>query len=165
MTGVNLIFGALGPKRLELLREIIPTATTIAMLVNLNYPSASTEVAEVKAGARKLGLKIAVLNAPAESDFETAFSVLTERKVAGLLVGDDPFLESHRDQLVRLAARYAVPAMYFSRDFADAGGLLSYGPSISDAYRLVGVYTGRILKGEKPGDLPVQQPTKFDLVI
>jgi ABC-type uncharacterized transport system substrate-binding protein len=165
VTGVNLIFGALGAKRLELLREVIPKATAIAMLVNPNYPSASTEVGEVQAGARNLGLQIAVLNASVESDFESAFAALVRQKMAGLLVGDDPFLQSHRDQLVRLAARHAVPTIYFSRDFADAGGLMSYGPSITDAYRLVGVYTGRILKGEKPADLPVMQPSKFELVI
>jgi len=165
VTGVNITFGALGPKRLELLRDLIPKATTIAMLVNLNYPSAATEVAEVKAGAAHLGLEIAVFNATTEGEFEPSFSAIAEQRVGGLLVGDDPFLQSHRDHLVRLAANRAVPTMYFSRDFADAGGLLSYGPSINDAYRLVGVYTGRILKGAKPADLPVQQPTKFDLVI
>ncbi len=136
VTGVNLIFGALGAKRLELLREL-----------------------------RTLGLQIAVLNAPGESDFEPAFAALIAQKMAGLLVGDDPFLQGHRDQLVRLAARHAVPTIYFVRDFVEAGGLMSYGPSITDAYRLAGVYTGRILKGEKPADLPVIQPTKFDLVI
>ena len=165
VTGVNLIFGALGPKRLELLREIIPKATAIALLVNPNYPSVSTEVAEVQTAARILGLDIVVFNAPAESDFEPAFAALAERKVGGLLVGDDPFLLSRRDQLVQLAARHAVPTMYFTRDFVDAGGLLSYGPSTTDALRVVGVYTGRVLKGDKPADLPVVQPTIFELVI
>ncbi len=165
VTGVNLIFGALGAKRLELLRELVPKATAVAMLINLNYPSAPTEVQDVQAGARTLGLQIAVLNAPGESDFEPAFAALIAQKMAGLLVGDDPFLQGHRDQLVRLAARHAVPTIYFVRDFVEAGGLMSYGPSITDAYRLAGVYTGRILKGEKPADLPVIQPTKFDLVI
>jgi putative tryptophan/tyrosine transport system substrate-binding protein len=165
VTGVNLIFGALGAKRLELLRELIPKATAVAMLINLNYPSAPSEVQDVQVAGRTLGLQIAVLNAPSESDFDPAFASLVQQKIEGLLVGDDPFLQGHRDQLVRLAARHAVPAIYFSRDFADAGGLMSYGPSIKDAYRLVGVYTGRILKGEKPADLPVMQPSKFDLVI
>jgi putative ABC transport system substrate-binding protein len=165
VTGVNLIFGALGAKRLELLREAIPGVSSLAMLVNPNYPSAADEVASVQASARDLGLRIAVLNAPAERDFEPAFSTLTEQKTAGLLVTDDPFLQSHREQLARLAARHAIPAIYFSRDFCDAGGLISYGPNLSDAYRLVGVYVGRILKGEKPADLPVIQPTKFELVI
>jgi putative tryptophan/tyrosine transport system substrate-binding protein len=165
VTGVNLSFGALGAKRLELLREVIPKATAIAMLVNLNYPSASTEAHDVQVGARTLGLQINILNAGAANEFEPAFAAIADQKMAALLVGDDAFLQSQRDQLVRLAARHAVPAIYFSRDFVDAGGLMSYGPSITDAYRLVGVYTGRILKGEKPADLPVQAPTKYDLVI
>jgi putative tryptophan/tyrosine transport system substrate-binding protein len=165
VTGVNLIFGALGAKRLELLRDLIPQAASIGMLVNLNYPSAATEVQEVEAGALGLGLDVKVLNATAESEFAGAFAAITAQRMAGLLVGDDPFLQSQRDQLVRLAARHAVPAVYFSRDFADAGGLMSYAPSIIDAYRLVGVYTGRILKGARPAELPVIQPTKFDLVI
>jgi putative ABC transport system substrate-binding protein len=165
VTGVNLIFGALGAKRLELLRALIPAAAAIAMLVNPNYPSAPTEVQDVETAGRNLGLKIGIFNARTESEIEPAFASLGEQKVGGLLVADDPFLQSQRDRLVRLVERHAVPAIYFSRDFADAGGLMSYGPSIVDAYRLVGVYTGRILKGEKPADLPVQQPTKFELVI
>jgi putative ABC transport system substrate-binding protein len=165
VTGVNLIFGALGAKRLELLRDLIPQATAIAMLVNLNYPSASTEVQEAEAGARSLGLQLHVLNATTESEFQRAFAAIVAQRMAGLLVGDDPFLQSRRDQLVQLAALHAIPAIYFSRDFSDAGGLMSYGPSIIDAYRLVGFYTARVLKGEKPADLPVIQPTKFELVI
>ena len=165
VTGVNLIFGALGAKRLELLRDLIPQATAIAMLVNLNYPSASTEVQEAEAGARSLGLQLNVLNATTESEFQRAFAAIVAQRMAGLLVGDDPFLQSRRDQLVQLAALHAIPAIYFSRDFSDAGGLMSYGPSIIDAYRLVGFYTARVLKGEKPADLPVIQPTKFELVI
>ena len=135
------------------------------MLVNLNYPSAATEVHDVQASAGVLGLQVKTFNAPAASDFEPAFAAAVEQKMAGLLVADDPFLQSRRDQLIALAARHAMPAIYFSRDFVDDGGLMSYGPSINDAYRLVGVYIGRILKGEKPADLPVIQPTKFELVI
>jgi putative ABC transport system substrate-binding protein len=165
VTGINLVFGALGAKRLDLLRQLIPTATTIAMLVNPNYPSAPTEVQDVKTGARTLDMQIKIFNAVAADDFEPAFSALVAQNSAGLLVADDPFLQSKRDQLVALAARHAIPTIYFSRDFADAGGLMSYGPNIADAYRLVGVYVGRILKGEKPSDLPVLQPTKFELVI
>jgi putative tryptophan/tyrosine transport system substrate-binding protein len=165
VTGVNLIFSALGAKRLEVLRTLIPNASTVAMLVNLNYPSAPSEVQDVQDGARALGLQIAVLNAPAESDFEPAFATIAGQKLAGLLVADDPFLESRRGRLVGLAASHAVPAIYIARDFVDDGGLMSYGPSIIDAYRLVGIYVGRILKGEKPSELPVVQPTKFELVI
>jgi putative tryptophan/tyrosine transport system substrate-binding protein len=165
VTGVNLVFGALGAKRLELLRSLVPAAAAIAMLVNPNYPSAASEVQDVEAAGRTLGLRISILNARTESEFEPAFTALVEQKAAALVVADDPYLVSQRDRIVQLATRYAVPAMYITRDFADAGGLMSYGPSIIDGYRLVGVYTGRILKGEKPADLPVVQPTKFDLVI
>jgi ABC-type uncharacterized transport system substrate-binding protein len=164
VTGVNLVFGALGAKRLELVRLLVP-ADAIAMLVNPGYPSAASEVQDVEAAGRTLGLRIRIFNARTESELEPAFTALAEQKAAALLVADDPYFLSQRDRLVQLAARYAVPAIYITRDFADAGGLMSYGPSIIDAYRLVGVYTGRILKGEKPADLPVVQPTKFDLVI
>ena len=165
VTGVNILFGALGAKRLEMLRELVPAASVVAMLVNPNYPSAPTEVQDVETAGRKLGLKISVFDARTESEIEPAFAGLVEQKAGGLLVADDPFLQSQRDRIVRLAERHAVPAIYFSRDFADAGGLMSYGPSIVEVYRHVGVYTGRILKGEKPADLPVMQPTKFELVI
>ena len=165
VTGVNLIFGALGAKRLGLLREVVPDAALVAMLTNPNYPSTVTEVEDVQIGARALGLKINVVEVRQSSEFEPAFAAMAGQKVSALLVADDPFLQSQRDLLVRLAARQALPAIYFSRDFADAGGLLSYGPSITDAYRLVGIYVGRILKGERPADLPVIQPSKFELVI
>ena len=165
VTGVNLIFGALGGKRLDLLHELVPQATAIGVLLNPNYPSAANEVTDVQAAARGRGLSAVVFNAGSETEIDRAFSSMTEHKVTGLLVADDPFLQAQRDRLSRLAASHALPAIYFSRDFADAGGLMSYGPSINDAYRLVGVYIGRILKGERPGDLPVLQPTKFELVI
>jgi putative ABC transport system substrate-binding protein len=165
VTGVNIIFGALGAKRLELLHELVPATSVIAMLVNPDYPSAPIEVQDVEVAGRKLGLKVQVFNARSESEIEPAFNGLVERKANGLLVADDPFLQGHRGRIARLAAHHAIPAIYFSRDFVDAGGLMSYGPNLVDAYRLVGVYSGRILKGEKPADLPVQQPTKYSLVI
>ncbi len=165
VTGVNLIFGALGAKRLEYLRSLVPSAATLGILSNPDYPSAATEVRDVVAGAHDLGLAIKTADATAERDIEPAFAALAGQKVAGLIVADDPFLQSRRDQVVGLAARHRIPTVYFSRDFADAGGLMSYGPNIVDAYRLVGVYTGRVLKGEKPADLPVLQPAKFELVI
>jgi putative tryptophan/tyrosine transport system substrate-binding protein len=165
VTGVNLVFGALGPKRLGLLHELLPNATTIAMLVNLNYPSAAAEVQDVQAAGLTLGMDIGVFNTPREQDIDPAFTALVGHKPAGLLVADDPFLQAQRDRVVRLAAHHQLPAIYYVRDFVDVGGLMSYGPDIEDAYRLVGVYTARILKGEKPADLPVLQPTKFDLVI
>jgi putative ABC transport system substrate-binding protein len=135
------------------------------MLVNPDYPSAPIEVQDVEAAGRKLGLNIHVFNARIEDEIEPAFSGLAEQKAGGLLVADDPFLQGQRGRLVRLADRHAIPAIYFSRDFVDAGGLMSYGPNLVDVYRLVGVYCGRLLKGEKPADLPVQQPTKYSLVI
>ena len=165
VTGVNLIFGALGAKRLELLHELIPNASAVAMLVNRNYPSAATEVRDVQASAATLGLRLSIVDAGVAREIEPAFIAIVEQKVAGLLVADDPFLQTQREQLAQLAARYSIPSIYISRDFVDAGGLMSYGPSITDAYRLAGTYAGRILKGEKPSDLPVLQPTKFELVI
>ena len=130
VTGVNIIFGALGAKRLELLRQLVPAATFVAMLVNPNYPSAPTEVQDVETAGRDLGLMIGIFNARTENEIEPAFAGLAEQKASGLLVADDPFLQSQRNTIVRLAERHAVPAIYFSRDFADAGGLMSYGPSI-----------------------------------
>jgi putative ABC transport system substrate-binding protein len=132
VTGVNLIFGALGAKRLELLHAFIASARSMAMLVNLNYPSAANEVQDVQRSAQALGLQVETYNAPTPSDFEKAFATMVERKMAGVLVGDDPFLQSRRDQLIALAARYTLPAIYFSRDFVEDGGLMSYGPSIND---------------------------------
>jgi putative ABC transport system substrate-binding protein len=165
VTGVNIIFGALGAKRLELLHELVPAASAVAMLVNPDYPSAPIEVQDVEAAGKKLGLGIHVFNARTERDIEPAFAGLAAQKASGLLVADDPFLQGQRDRIVGLAERQALPAIYFSRDFADAGGLMSYGPNLVDAYRLVGVYSSRILNGEKPADLPVLQPTRFELVI
>jgi putative tryptophan/tyrosine transport system substrate-binding protein len=165
VTGVSFLFGDLGPKRLNLLRELLPQAAVIGLLVNPRYPSALPETRDVQASAQALGLEIRALNATAESDFESAFAAVVAQKMDALLVGDDPFLQSRRDQLVPLAARHAVPTLYYVRDFVAAGGLMSYGPDRADGYRLAGVYTGRILKGEKPADLPVMQPTRFELAI
>lgn len=165
VTGVNLAFGALGPKRLELLREVVPTARSVAVLVNFDYPSAADEVEDLRTAARTLGLEVQVLPASTESALEPAFAALAAKKTDGLLVADDPFLQGLRDHIVALAARDAVPAVYFSRDFADAGGLMSYGGSIIEGYRQVGKYVGQILLGAKPADLPVVQPAIFELVV
>jgi putative ABC transport system substrate-binding protein len=165
VTGVNIIFGALGAKRLELLHGLVPAAGVVAMLVNPDYPSAAIEVQDVQAAGGKLGLRMHFFNARSERDIEPAFASFAEQKVNGLLVADDPFLQGQRIRIVRMAERQALPAIYFTRDFADFGGLMSYGPNLVDAYRLVGVYSGRILKGERPADLPVLQPTRFELVI
>jgi putative ABC transport system substrate-binding protein len=165
VTGVNIIFGALGAKRLELLHELVPTATTVAMLVNPSYASAPTEVQDVENAGRVLGIRIGVFHAATAMEIEPAFRRLANEKPGGLLIADDPFLQSERQQLVRLAERHSIPAIYFSRDFVDDGGLMSYGPNLVDAYRLVGVYTGRILQGDNPAEMPVVQPAKFQTVI
>src|SRR5262249_29415983 len=165
VTGVNIIFGALGAKRLELLHDLVPAADAVGMLVNPDYPSAPIEVQDVEAAGRKLGLRMHVFNARTERDIEPAFGDFAEKRVKALLVADDPFFQGQRPRIVGMAGRQGLPTIYFSRDFVDAGGLMSYGPNLVDAYRLVGVYCGRILKGEKPTDLPVVQPTRFELVI
>jgi len=165
VTGVTFTFAGLGPKRLELVRQLVPNATAIAILINPNYLPAATEVRDVQAGALSLGLNINVLNASTESQIDTAFTTIIQQRIDALVVGTDPFLPDQREQLVRLAARHGLPTIYFTRGFVDAGGLISYGPSIANGYRQAGVYTGRILKGDKPADLPVMQPTNFLLFI
>jgi putative tryptophan/tyrosine transport system substrate-binding protein len=165
VTGMTLMGAELGPKRLELIRQLVPNASAIAMLVNQNFPLASAEVRDVLDGARSLGLQITMLYASTESDIDKALSNIVQQRSNALIVGTDPFFLGRRDQLARLAARHAIPTMYHLRDFVEAGGLVSYGPSIVKAYQQAGAYTGRILKGEKPADLPVMLPTKFDLVI
>jgi putative ABC transport system substrate-binding protein len=165
LTGVSQFASVLAAKRLELLREIEPKANVIAFLANQRSPSTKSETKEMQETARTLGLQLQILSASSERDFETAFTTLIRRRAAALVVAADPFFDIHRDQLIALAARHAIPAIYAWRDHPLAGGLMSYGTSLTDTYRQVGVYTGRILKGEKPADLPVLQPTKFELVI
>jgi putative ABC transport system substrate-binding protein len=148
-----------------LLHELLPTASVIAHLVNPNYPPTETIVREVEAAARVIGRQIVLLTASSESDIDAAFATISQMRAGALLVGSDPFFNSRRDQIVALAARHALPAIYEPREFAMAGGLMSYGTNIVDAYRQMGFYAGKILKGEKPGDLPVVQPTKFTLVL
>jgi len=165
ITGVNLLYTEMGAKRLELLRILIPNATTVAMLVNPNNPTSSADQQEVLTGARSIGAQVSIFAAGGESDFERIFANMVEQKIQALLIGDDPFLFSQREQLVRLSARHAIPTIYFSREVADVGGLVSYGANGRTAYRQAGFYVGRILKGDKAGDLPVIQPTEFELVI
>jgi putative ABC transport system substrate-binding protein len=165
VTGAVFFAAVLGSKRLELLRELVPKATTIAMLVNPNSPDTDAERGDVQAAAQVIGQQLIIVDVNSERDMETAFATYAQHGAAAVLAGTGAFLNSHRDRLVALAARYALPTGYPLREFVEAGGLMSYGPSITESYRQAGIYTGRILKGEKPGDLPVIQSTKFELVI
>ncbi len=163
LTGVT-IFGMMAAgKRLELLRQLMPKAGMIAYLMNPNNPN--REFDDVQAAARSLGQQILVLNADGGREIDSAFATIAQQRVAALLVASDPFFFDRRDQLIALAARQAIPTIYYLRAFSQAGGLLSYGNNLRDMYRQVGTYTGRILNGERPADLPVIQPTKFELVI
>ena len=166
VTGVTNTNVEITPKRLELLHELLPTARIMALLVNPADPAnAETTVREVRAGARAFGLELHVLNASSEDDFDAVFANLIQLRASGLVIGGGPFFASHGTQLAALTVRHAVPAIFEFREFAAAGGLLSYGSDIGEAYRLAGIYTGRILKGDKPADLPVQQATKVELYI
>jgi putative ABC transport system substrate-binding protein len=165
LTGVNLFTGELSAKRLELLREMVPGITRVAALVNPTSPSAETTVRDVEAAARAMGLQIQVLNASTSREIDAAFASFGRERPDAVFVTLDVFLNSRRAQLVNLASRHALPATYTNRDFAEMGGLMSYGADIADAFRQVGVYTGRILKGAKPAELPVLQLNKFELVI
>ena len=164
-TGVNQFSAALEPKKLELLHELVPKAGVIGVLVNPTYPTTETISKDLQVATRTLGVQIHVVNASDESGIDTAFATLVEQRVGALLVTAGPFFSGRRHQLVALAARHAVPAIYAQRESVAAGGLMSYGSNLADAYRQAAVYTGRILKGAKPADLPVLQPTKFQLII
>jgi putative tryptophan/tyrosine transport system substrate-binding protein len=165
ITGVTIVGVEIAPKRLELAHQLVPNASTLAILINSKFPMGLAEAHDMQAAARSLGLQITVLDASDESEIETAFAVHGQQKIDGLIINTDPFLLGQRQQIVQLAARNNIPTVYFLREFVDAGGLMSYGPSVSNSYRQAGIYVGRILKGEKAGELPVVQPTKFDLVI
>jgi putative tryptophan/tyrosine transport system substrate-binding protein len=166
LTGVTNLGIEVGPKRPELLREILPTATTFGLLINASNPTlAEPTTRDVRAAARTLGVQLHVVSATRDNEIDHAFASLAERRVDGLVIGSDPFFSSRSERLASLALRYALPAVYQWREFAVAGGLMSYGADTSDAYRLAGIYTGRVLKGDKPADLPVQQSTKVELYI
>jgi len=165
LTGVSFLINDLAPKQLELLRELIPKAKSIGVLMNPDNPATETDTNAVLGAARALGLELIVLNAKTESDLVTAFSTIVLRQAGGLLVVSDAFMFDRRAQIAALAARHALPTIYPLRDFAVAGGLVSYGSSIAEAFRQQGVFVGRILKGASPADLPVQQSTKVELSI
>jgi putative ABC transport system substrate-binding protein len=165
VTGISQFYGALGGKRLELLRELLPRPSTIAVLSNPNNPNAEDHLTDVRATARAMGQNLDIAHANSEAEIDAAFAGFARRGVGALVVADDPFFTTRRDQLLALAARYALPASYYARAFATGGGLISYGSSRRNNYYQAGIYTGRILKGAKPVDLPILQPTKFELVI
>jgi putative ABC transport system substrate-binding protein len=165
VTGMSLIASALEAKRLGLLRELVPKSTLIAVLVNPDYPDTDFQVGVLESAASDSGQKIYILNARNERELDTAFTTIAQQRADALLVAADPLFNRLHNQIVALAARYEVPAIYESREFVAAGGVISYGASIADAYRGAGIYVGKILKGAKPADLPVQQPTTFELVI
>jgi putative ABC transport system substrate-binding protein len=165
LTGVSFLVVELNPKRLELLSELVPQAKVIALLVNPNNSNAERTMRDAQDAARAKGVQLPILKAGSETEIDAAFAALVDLHAGALVVGNDPFFNSRRERLVALASRHAVPAIYEWREFAVAGGLISYGTSLTSVYRQSGTYTGRILKGAKPADLPVQQPTKFELVI
>jgi putative ABC transport system substrate-binding protein len=165
VTGISFLINALEAKKLEVMHQLVPAASTIGVLLNPKNPLVDTQFGDVHVAAAALGIKVIPLNAGNEADIEAAFATLVEQRAGALLVTADPALTSWRDRMIALAARNAIPTIYHLREFPDAGGLISYGTSLSDGYRQVGLYVGRILKGTKPADLPVQQPTKFEMVI
>jgi putative tryptophan/tyrosine transport system substrate-binding protein len=164
-TGLSILFVQLTAKRLELLCELIPQASNIALLVNPNSPTAAPSIRNASEAAKAKGIQLSILNAATESEIDAAFATAVSSRADGLIVAADPFFDTRRVQVVTTAARYKVPTNYFENEFANAGGLMSYGSSLAGVYRRMGVYAGKILQGEKPAELPVEQPTKFDLVI
>jgi ABC-type uncharacterized transport system substrate-binding protein len=165
LTGASLMAPEMAVKRLELTRELLPRCRVIAMIVNPHYPNFESEMAEVEAAGRLIGMQTEQVTASTERDLDGAFAAIRERQVDAVLVGADGFFITRRNQIAALAARYAIPVIYPFPDYPAAGGLMSCGASLTDAYRQAGVYTGRILKGAKPADLPVLRPTKFEFVI
>jgi putative ABC transport system substrate-binding protein len=165
MTGATFSSSQLGAKRLGLLHEVVPKAETIGMLFNQNSPQGKEQMADVGAAAGKLGQRLVLLNGGSDAEIEMSFASLAPQQVGALLVAADPFFDPRRDRLIALSAEHRMPTLYHFRDFPLAGGMMSYGASIADLYRQVGVYVGRILKGDKPAELPIMQPSKFELVI
>ena len=165
VTGISFVVHPLATKRLELLRELVPNARLVGFLVNPANPTSHSQIEDIQAAAHALGVELLVRDASSEREIEAAFASFAQQRVNAVILHGDAFFGSRGDQLIELAARHAMPTMYYLREFVMAGGLISYGASIADAYRLAGIYAGRILKGEKPADLPVQQSAKFELVV
>ena len=165
VTGVTFLTTALGVKRLELLRTLVPNAAKTGFLVNPQNPTSHSQIGDIETAARTFGVDLVIVNAASESDLEAAFASLVQQRINAIIIGGDQFFLSRRDQLTALAARNAMPAIYYLREYVAAGGLASYGTNVSDSFRQAGIYAGRILKGERPGDLPVMLPTKFEIVI
>jgi putative tryptophan/tyrosine transport system substrate-binding protein len=165
LTGVSLLAADMGAKRLELIRDLLPSARTVAMMINPSFPGAESEMTEVEAAGRTIRVQIHGARATSPSEIDAALAAFSRLRVAAFIVGADGYFITRRDQLAILAARYAIPGIYPFPDFPQAGGLLSYGVSLADAYRQAGVLTGRVLKGAKPAELPVMQPTKFEFVL
>jgi putative ABC transport system substrate-binding protein len=165
VTGISNLTTSLEAKRLGLLRELVPQAATLGVLLNPIFPAAASQLRDMQEAARTIGLQLHVLQASTDGEIDAAFESVAQQRIPALVAASDPFFNTRRDKLAALAARHAVPTMYSFRDFAVAGGLMSYGIDLADVYRYVGVYAGRILKGAKPADLPVVQPTKFEFVI
>jgi putative tryptophan/tyrosine transport system substrate-binding protein len=165
VTGVSMIGSALESKRLELLHELAPQASTIAILINPNYPGAKFQAQEVQQAAVHLGVKPVILNAGSEHEIDAALAAVVQQGVGAFLVAQDPFIISQSEKIVTFAASHALPSVYSQREFVDAGGLAGYGPNFAEGFRQAGIYVAKILEGEKPADLPVVQPTKFELVI
>jgi putative ABC transport system substrate-binding protein len=164
-TGLSILFTQLTSKRLELLCELLPDAKTIALLVNPNSPTAKPSIDRAQEGAAAKGVKLVILNAGTDTEIDAAFAAFTAAKADGLIIAADPFFDTRREQLVAPAARYRIPTIYFEREFSAVGGLISYGSSLPGMYRQMGLYSAKILKGEKPANLPVEQPTTFELII
>jgi putative ABC transport system substrate-binding protein len=165
VTGVTFLAGELGPKRIQILRELAPEARTFAFLADARFPNVEETADDATAAARALGRQLIVLKVASAPEFDAAFATLVQRQAGALCIGPYPIFSTNRDRLVALAARHKIPTIYFTRDFATDGGLISYGASVVDAYRLCGVYVGQILKGAKPADLPVQTPTRYETVL
>jgi len=165
LTGISDLTSTLEPKRLGLLRELVPQATTFAIVLNQTFPAATQQLKAVEEAARAIGVQLHILHASTDEEIELAFASIAQLRLPAFAVASDPFLLTRRDKIVALAARHSVPGMYFFRDYVVAGGLMSYGTDLSDAYQQIGIYAGRVLKGDKPADLPVMQPTKFELLI